>query len=104
MSHPPVPTEPIFNPEDPEVPVPVRGTGDHGTWFTRHVRGIIIGLYVTAFVVLMLDLFYAKHSYFSEEDWFGFYGFYGFVGCVTLVLLAKLLRKAVMRSEDYWDA
>ena len=104
MSHAPIPTEPVFNPEDPEVPVPVREGPDEGTWFTRNVRRIIIGLYITAALMVLLDLVYTKHSHFPEEDWFGFYGFYGFVGCVTLVLLAKLLRKFVMRSEDYWDA
>jgi hypothetical protein len=104
VSHSSVPTEPVFNPEDPETKVPVRGDGDHSTWFTRNVRRIIIGLYVVAVLLVMLDFFYIKHSHFPEEDWFGFYGFYGFVGCVTLVLLAKLLRKAVMRKEDYWDA
>jgi len=104
MSHSSVPTEPVFNPEDPEVKVPVRGDGDHSTWFTRNLKRIIIGLYIVAALLVLLDLFYTKHSHFPEEDWFGFYGFYGFVGCVTLVLLAKLLRKAVMRKEDYWDA
>lgn len=111
MSHPPVPTGPVFNPEDPDVEVPVAGEGDHSTWFTRNVRRIIIGLYITAAIVVLLDLFYTKHSPWPADDGlhpiensFGFYGFYGFVGCVTLVLLAKLLRKAVMRGEDYWDA
>ena len=28
---------------------------------------------------------------------------YGFVACVALVLAAKLLRRGVMRPEDYYD-
>lgn len=102
-SHAPIPTQPVPNPEDPGTLVPVRGEGDHGTWFTRNVKRIVIGLYVVAVLLVLLDLLYGKHSHFPIEDVFGFYGFYGFVGCVTLVLLAKLLRKVVMRPENYYD-
>lgn len=40
-----------------------------------------------------------------EHSWrfFGFYSLYGFFACVALVLLAKLLRRIVMRAEDYYD-
>ena len=41
--------------------------------------------------------------HFWWEEWFNFYGFYGFIGCVFLVLMAKELRKLVMRDEDYYD-
>ena len=42
----------------------------------------------------------------AERTWEGFPGFYvayGFVACVTLVLIAKVLRKVLMRKEDYYD-
>jgi len=54
-------------------------------------------------VLLLLDLAIHRHELFSWEGWFGFYGFYGFVACVALVLAAKVLRKFVMRREDYYD-
>ena len=54
-------------------------------------------------VLLLLDLAINRHDLFSWEGWFGFYGFFGFVACVTLVLAAKVLRKLVMRREDYYD-
>ncbi|MFP6691112.1 MAG: hypothetical protein VCD31_17610, partial [Alphaproteobacteria bacterium] len=54
-------------------------------------------------VLLLLDLVIHRHDLFSWEGWFGFYGFYGFVACVALVLAAKVLRKLVMRREDYYD-
>ena len=101
--HAPIPTQPVPNPEDPGTRVPVRGDGDHSTWFTRNLKRIVVGLYVVAALLVLLDLTYGKHSHFRMEDIFGFYGFYGFVGCVALVLLAKLLRKFVMRPEDYYD-
>jgi uncharacterized membrane protein len=105
VSHAPIPTEPLFNPEDPDVPVPVKQPGDQPTWFQRpeNVKKVIVGLYVVAALAVLLDFTYTKHSHFPIENIFGFYGFYGFVGCVTLVLLAKLLRKVVMRAEDYYD-
>ena len=33
----------------------------------------------------------------------GFYAGYGFVACVLLVLIAKEMRKLLMRREDYYD-
>ncbi|MEZ6016441.1 MAG: hypothetical protein R3F49_15090 [Planctomycetota bacterium] len=33
----------------------------------------------------------------------GFYAVYGFAGCVLLVLVAKEMRKVVMRDEDYYE-
>ena len=54
-------------------------------------------------VLLVLDLVIQRPDLFSWEGWFGFYGFFGYVACVTLVLAAKVLRKLVMRREDYYD-
>ena len=38
------------------------------------------------------------------EALFGFYGIYGFVACVILVLLAKEMRRILMRREDYYES
>ena len=105
MSHAPIPTEPIFNPEDPDHLVPVKPPGQSPTWFQikKNVKRILYGLYGVSVLLVLLDAFYVKHPHFPIENIFGFYGFYGFVGCVTLVLLAKLLRLVVMRPPDYWD-
>ena len=54
-------------------------------------------------LLLLLNLVIHRHELFTWEGWFGFYGFYGFVACVTLVLAARLLRRLVMRREDYYD-
>jgi len=43
------------------------------------------------------------HANDKGPSWWGFYGIYGFTACVLLVVTAKLLRKLVMRSEDYYD-
>ena len=63
--------------------------------------------FVAAALLILLDLldlfFPFKETHFDLEGWFGFYGIYGFVGCTLLVLAAKVLRKVVMREEDYYD-
>ncbi len=63
------------------------------------------------FLFLLDGIFYLEHKHlsfhgedeFPAEGWFGFYGVYGFVACVLLVLVAKQLRKVLMRGEDYYD-
>ena len=70
----------------------------------KNVNKIIYALCAVCAAFLAADLFpYKHHLHFSFEYWPGFYGIYGFVACVGLVLAAKLLRKVVMRGEDYYD-
>jgi hypothetical protein len=52
---------------------------------------------------LLIDLLVPKHGAFAIEHAFGFYAFFGFVACVTLVLVAKQLRRILMRPENYYD-
>ena len=55
-------------------------------------------------VTVICDFFYHKHVIYPAEDFIpGMYGWYAFIACVFLVLSAKILRKIVMRSEDYYD-
>jgi hypothetical protein len=44
-----------------------------------------------------------KHVHYGFEQVPGFHAIYGFAGCVFLVLAAIVLRKIVMRPEDYYD-
>jgi len=60
-------------------------------------------LLAVSIILLLLDLVIHRHALFTWEGWFGFYGFYGFVACVALVFAAKVLRKLIMRREDYYD-
>ena len=39
---------------------------------------------------------------YAWENFVGFFAFYGFLACVVLVLIAKQIRKVVMRAEDYY--
>jgi len=70
----------------------------------KNVNKIIYTLVAVCAGFLIADLFHYKHHlHFGFEHWFGFYGIFGFVACVGLVLAAKVLRKVVMRGEDYYD-
>jgi hypothetical protein len=84
--------------------------GEEPAWIDHweNVQKLLRGFWIACGVLLAVDLLvyvgvYHKHSHFSFEDWPGFYGVYGFVACVALVLVAKQLRKLVMRGEDYYE-
>ncbi len=62
----------------------------------RTLVGICVALFIADFVV-------HRHVLHPWEHVWGFYALYGFVACVLLVLLAKEMRKVVMRKEDYYD-
>jgi len=74
----------------------------------RNVKKIIRVFIGLCMLVLSIDLFIHRHLSFADgifgaEGWFGFYAFYGFASCVVLVVVAKELRKVLMRREDYYD-
>jgi hypothetical protein len=69
----------------------------------RNVTKLNRGLWGIGLLLVLLDLVIHRHAEAGFDGLFGFYGFYGFVACVALVLAAKLLRRAVMRPEDYYD-
>ena len=68
-----------------------------------NVNRLVYGFYVVCALLLAIDVFVPKHGPFPIEHIFGFYGVFGFVACVALVLIAKQLRRVVMRPEDYYD-
>ena len=46
---------------------------------------------------------FERHTTHGWEGLWGFYAIYGFVGCALLVIIAKYLRKVLMRDEDFYD-
>jgi hypothetical protein len=70
----------------------------------ENVRRLLWTLYVLCAVVLVADFIAHRHIVHPWENLPGFYPIYGFVGIVVLVLVAKQLRRVVMRDEDYYDA
>lgn len=75
------------------------------SWLDRpkNVARLYRGLWTIGAALAFADLVVHRHAETALDGWFGFYGFYGFVACVALVLTAKLLRRGVMRPEDYYD-
>ena len=69
----------------------------------RNVSRLVHVFYVVCALLIVIDLFVPKHGPFAIEHVFGFYGWFGFIACVALVLIAKQLRRVVMRPEDYYD-
>ncbi|MDH3948944.1 MAG: hypothetical protein OEU74_08285 [Gammaproteobacteria bacterium] len=69
----------------------------------RNVNRLLRGFYLVCTVLLILDFVLHRHVIHSWENIPGFYALFGFVACVLLVLIAKEMRKVVMRKEDYYD-
>lgn len=70
---------------------------------SRNVDRLVHGFYVVCGLLLVIDVFVPKHGPFPIEHIYGFYGIFGFIACVALVLIAKQLRRVLMRPEDYYD-
>jgi len=78
--------------------------GQHVWDNPRNVKLLFSVFYALCAVVLVLELVIERHEVHSLVRFFAFYPFYGFVRIVVLVLIAKLMRRALMRPEDYYDA
>ncbi len=69
----------------------------------RNVKRVIHALYAICALSVIAEFFVHRHGDHPWETVFGFYAIYGFAACVVLVLIAKELRKLIMRKEDYYD-
>ena len=54
-------------------------------------------------LLVLLEFLYHRHSSFFVEGMPGFYAAWGFIGISLLIVLAKALRKLLMRPDDYYD-
>lgn len=70
----------------------------------KNVQRLLRGFYACCIVLFIVDFVVHRHIYHTWEKLPGFYAIYGFVACVLLVLVAKEMRKVLMRKEDYYDA
>ena len=60
-------------------------------------------LLILAFVLLILEFFVHRHAETDIENIVFFPALYAFVICVAIVLGGIVLRKLVMRREDYYN-
>jgi len=59
--------------------------------------------YGVCILLVVADFMVHRHIYHSWENIPAFYAVYGFIGCVMLVIVAKAMRKVLMKEEDYYD-
>lgn len=69
----------------------------------RNVSLLMKAFYAACILLFLVDFIYHRHAVHPWENMLGFYGVFGFVACVALVLIAKEMRKLLMRDEDYYD-
>ena len=69
----------------------------------RNIDRFLMVFYVICVVLFVLDFVIHRHSMHSLEELPGFYAVFGFVAFVALVVGSILLRKLIMRKEDYYD-
>ncbi|QDV08819.1 hypothetical protein Poly30_43740 [Planctomycetes bacterium Poly30] len=70
---------------------------------TPPVARLIRVFFVLSALLFLADFFVDRKIHQPAEKIPGFYAIYGFIGCVVLVLVAKQMRKVVMRDEDYYE-
>jgi hypothetical protein len=69
----------------------------------RNVTRLLRVFYAVCGLLFVLDFIIHRHTIHPWEQLPGFYAIFGFVAFVLLVVVAKLLRKLLMRREDYYD-
>ncbi len=75
-----------------------------GMWDKKeNVDRLLRVFYVALIVLVALDLVIRRSVYHPWEAIFGFHAWYGFAACWLLVVIAKQMRRVLMRPEDYYD-
>jgi hypothetical protein len=70
----------------------------------QNVRRLLWVVYGISAVLVLLDFVVDREIHHPWESFPAFYAIYGWAACVSLVIVAKQLRKVLIRSEDYYDA
>jgi len=69
----------------------------------RNVERLLKGFYAICIILVIADFIIHRHMTMGWEKIPAFYAIYGFVACVVLVVIAKMMRKVIMRKENYYD-
>lgn len=69
----------------------------------RNVDRLLKGFYVICIMLVIADFIIHRHMTMGWEKIPAFYAIYGFIACVVLVVIAKWMRKVIMRKENYYD-
>ena len=69
----------------------------------RNVKRLLKGFYAICIILIIADFIIHRHTTMGWEKIPAFYAIYGFTACVVLVVVAKMMRKVIMRKENYYD-
>jgi len=69
----------------------------------RNVKRLFKAFYASCILLVIADFIIHRHTTMRWEDIPAFYALYGFVACVLLVVIAKNIRKIILRKENYYD-
>ena len=64
---------------------------------------ILAGFFALCAIVLLWDFLVDRDVHHPLEEWKIMYPVFGFAGISLLILISKVLRRLVMRREDYYD-
>ena len=91
--------------DNPSENLKVKSNNGKKYWIddVQNVYKIFWALVIVCTLLFLSDALYHKHVTLNFENWFGFFGLFGFTVSFALVLVARQMRKIIMRSEDYYD-
>ncbi|MDH5191154.1 MAG: hypothetical protein OEW89_07880 [Gammaproteobacteria bacterium] len=69
----------------------------------ENIKWIIRVFYSICLLLVIADFILHRHTTMAWEEMPAFYAIYGFAAYVLLVVLSNILRKLVMRKENYYD-
>jgi len=69
----------------------------------KNVTKVYWSVWISCFALLLVEPLVHMHAEVSIAEWFAFNGVFGFMACVALVLVAKWVRRILMRPEDYYE-
>lgn len=87
--------------------------GKKAPWLdkAKNIDRIWWALVCVTLILCIADFFYHKHTAFKPEtlgaeidQFWAFYAVFAFFITIGLVLIAKVLRRILMRSDDYYGA
>jgi hypothetical protein len=89
-----------MNQHDVQTPVDER---QHIFDNPKNVDRLVNIFYVCCVILFLLDFPIHRHISHPWEVIPGFHALYGFAACWILVVIAKQMRRVLMRDEDYYD-
>ena len=74
-------------------------------WFDSkdNITKVYKGLWIICALTILAEAFVHMHPYFEIEEIYGFYAWGGLVASLVFVGCALVVRRVLIRPEDYYD-